>query len=469
MSKRVRILFWVLIGLLSVVAVVAVVRMNITHDVVEDISEIKEQAYSLYNQGDIEGAINKLNVYCTYVTTDIEAKTNLGDWYLECGNEDKALENYYDAAKNKELTDEVIPSLGVKNTKEIILEPISDVVIEITPDVRMTKDMTLVITGHNLVPEASFSGRINGTERALWEDEAYTTTDWFAVDPDGAYLTMSGGFNCAMWQFANEIGEVTHYAISGNDYRVKDTVSVDVYQMARAAIPENSAWCRVTYFDSHRMDTTASLDEKLTIVYGRLPGESRAAEYSYYEIPDLKEGDSIVYKDNAWSMVKDGVIQYLDEWKLPAVERGSYVAVNGTMPGKVSFEKSSFSKLSDDGIYTVRFDKNNPSAMGERLDDAKNLGFNSAVATGQIALGENHFDSIYPWREIKMCNVVNGEVVAYEGEGGFAVDGTNGDVFVEIPKFYVKRVVDENYDTISISGACHEGFEADSAFLTKNG
>ncbi len=469
MNKKVKILLVGLIAVLFVLAVISVVRMNMKHDVMKDISEMKELAASLYAEGDIEGAINKMNVYCAYVTTDIDAKTELGDWYLEMGNEEKALENYYDAANNKELIEEVIPALSVKNTQEIVLEAIDDVVIEITPDVRMTKDMTLVVTGHNLVPEKSFSGRIDTTERRLFEDENYLTTDWFAVDSDGEYLTMSGGFNCAMWQFANEMGEVTHYAVSGNVYRVKDTFSVNVYQMARAAIPENAAWCRVTYFDNSRADMTASLDENLTIVYGRLPGESRAADYSYYQIPDLKEGDSIVYKDNTWSMIKDGVVQSLDGWKLPTIERGSYIAVGGTMPGKVSFDKSTLKSLSDEGIYTVRFDKNNPSAMGERLDDAKNLGFNAAVAEGTIALGENHFDSIYPWSDIKLCNIVNGEVVAYEGDSGFASDGTNGDVFVEVPKFYVKRVADEFYDTISISGVCHEGFEIDSAFLGKNG
>ena len=143
--------------------------------------------------------------------------------------------------------------------------------------------------------------------------------------------------------------------------------------------------------------------------------------------------------------------------------------IGGTLPGKVSFEKSKYATLGKDGIYTVRFDVDNPSAMGERCDDAKNLGFNAAVSQGTIALGENHFDKIYPWKDIKLCNIKDGEVVCYEGEEGFSATGENGDVFVEIPKFYVRRVSDGSYDSISVSGVCHEGFVVDEAFVKENG
>ena len=33
-------------------------------------------------------------------------------------------------------------------------------------------------------------------------------------------------------------------------------------------------------------------------------------------------------------------------------------------------------------------------------------------------------------------------VTAYEGEPGFALDGSNGNVWVEIPKFYIKEIID---------------------------
>lgn len=468
MSNKTKWLVGGLIAVLMVAAVASVIWMNSRYDVVEDVSQVKSMAIDLYESGDIAGAISRMEVYCTYVSTDIDAITTLGDWYFESGYKEKAYDSYYKAASNKKLQDEKIPSLSVKNTEEIILEPLSDVVMEITPDVRMTKDMTLTISNHNLVPEGYFAGKIYNYQEELMGDSWYTT-DWFKVDPSGEYLTMSGGFNCAVWQFKDAYGEITHYAESSNAYRKKDTYDVNVYQMARVSIPEKSAWCRVTYYNTALEEETVSTDEELTIVYGRLPGESRPADYSYYEIPDLKEGEKIVYKQGEWSLVTPESETILSDWKLPGIERGSFLSISGVLPGKVSFENSTYCEYLKEGIYTIRFDTKNPSAMGERLDDAKNLGFNSSVASAKIALGENHFDKIYPWSHIKLCCVKNGEVVAYEGEEAFSSDGSKGDLFVEIPKFYVKRVVDESYDTISISGVCHEGFELDSAFLTENG
>ena len=50
------------------------------------------------------------------------------------------------------------------------------------------------------------------------------------------------------------------------------------------------------------------------------------------------------------------------------------------------------------------------------------------------------FNTAYPWAGMKRCNVLNGEVVAYEGDSNYIEDGSNGDVMVEIPKFWYKVV-----------------------------
>lgn len=54
------------------------------------------------------------------------------------------------------------------------------------------------------------------------------------------------------------------------------------------------------------------------------------------------------------------------------------------------------------------------------------------------------FDSIYPYSEMKLCNVNDsGEITAYIGDSGFKRDGTNGQVMVKIPKFYYRHVYGE--------------------------
>ncbi len=467
MTKKLQKIVWLVIGILIIGAITAVVSMKTRFDVTENYSELKEEAYALYQKGKTADAIETLKAYCMYVVTDIDAKTVLGDWYYETGSYEDAYNQYYKTAESKRATED-ISCLSVKNTSEIVLEPFKEIKLEITPDVRMTKDMTLMITGHNIVPEKIEEGRIILGEKNLADEGNYYTTGWFEVDPEGEYLTMSGGFNCAIWQFRDENGVICAEAESTNEYRTTNTYSVNVYQMARAAIPEDAVQCRVTYFDRKKEAVTASPYEELTIVYGRLPGESKAADFSYYEIPDLKEGEKIVLDESGWTMItKDGAA-VLENWKIPSIEKGSYIKIGGKLPGRVSFNNSVKASFAKEGIYTIRFDSMSSSAMGERMDDAKNLGFNSAVGNKTIALGENHFDKIYPWKDMKLCAIKDGKIT-YAGDEKFALDGSCGDVFVEIPKFYVRRSVDERYDTISISGVKHDGFELDPAFVTKNG
>ena len=50
------------------------------------------------------------------------------------------------------------------------------------------------------------------------------------------------------------------------------------------------------------------------------------------------------------------------------------------------------------------------------------------------------FDNVYPWAGMRRCNIKDGVFMCYEGEIGYAEDGSNGDVMVEIPKFYYKVV-----------------------------
>ena len=67
----------------------------------------------------------------------------------------------------------------------------------------------------------------------------------------------------------------------------------------------------------------------------------------------------------------------------------------------------------------------------QRLDDA--------VGMDAITQGQNDFDNVYPWSEIKRCNLDdNANVLAYFGDPTYKDDGSNGQVMVQIPKFWYK-------------------------------
>ena len=87
--------------------------------------------------------------------------------------------------------------------------------------------------------------------------------------------------------------------------------------------------------------------------------------------------------------------------------------------------------------YGVRWNGTS-STVCERLGDAVGLVANAHKGTADSV--QNDFDSIYPWSDMKLCNIdADGNILAFADEPSFRRDGTNGDVMVRIPKFYYKR------------------------------
>ena len=144
-------------------------------------------------------------------------------------------------------------------------------------------------------------------------------------------------------------------------------------------------------------------------------------------------------------------------------------------PAKLSDElRSSIMKsgslASRNGIYGVEWDVTAQSSACTRIGDAVGLKNDYMVEdTYQINGGTNDFDNIFPWCDIRRCNVTvssdGNKSITYEGETGFTLDGSNGNVMVEIPKFYSMRERIGNTERIAISGESKSGFNVEPAFL----
>ena len=81
-----------------------------------------------------------------------------------------------------------------------------------------------------------------------------------------------------------------------------------------------------------------------------------------------------------------------------------------------------------DDIYGLEFDFDGNYAVGKRLCGAKGL-------------YAEDFNNISPWKDMKRCNLADdGTVNAYYGDNNYIEDGSNGQVMVEIPKFYYRFV-----------------------------
>ena len=102
---------------------------------------------------------------------------------------------------------------------------------------------------------------------------------------------------------------------------------------------------------------------------------------------------------------------------------------------------------------------------------------------GAAGKSREFFDTVAPWKDMKRCNLADdGTVNAYYGDNGYIEDGTNGQVMVEIPKFYYKMTplkLEPIGDSLGgyhtrkanyyISATKYEGFKTHPAFVKPDG
>ena len=123
--------------------------------------------------------------------------------------------------------------------------------------------------------------------------------------------------------------------------------------------------------------------------------------------------------------------------------------------------------------YGVRFDGSaNSGETVHRLYNAVGLVANVGTDTETAV---NDFDSIYPWSARRRCcgywnEDGNFAVNAYQGEPGYAVDGSNGEVWVEHSLFYYKHTYGEDgSEEIVISATPLAGYLPAPIFLSGDG
>lgn len=117
-------------------------------------------------------------------------------------------------------------------------------------------------------------------------------------------------------------------------------------------------------------------------------------------------------------------------------------------------------------FYGVEF-TGSPSA-GTRTGAAADFVFTPGTDT---SAGQNDFDGVYPWAGMRRCCCTlntDGTVTvnAYKGQPGYIEDGTNGEVLVEVPLFYVAGMLDVNP---RVSAVPMPGFRAPRKFRNSDG
>ncbi len=100
--------------------------------------------------------------------------------------------------------------------------------------------------------------------------------------------------------------------------------------------------------------------------------------------------------------------------------------------------------------------------------------YDGAAYTATAGIGDtpqlSDFDGQPIFNDLRLCNLaIDGTVTAYEGDAGFARDGTNGNVMLEIPAFYYAIADDGDVRNYVIASGPDEGLSLHPAFSRGEG
>ena len=379
------------------------------------------------------------------------------------------------------------------------------------PEVQAVQEkLHIVIRGKNLVLPEYRKGYLQSQSDEVMQktSKEHLTTKWFAVDAAERYLVMSGdAYNRAVWQFATADGQIYNEIPTEKKYRLKAS-KLFGRTFPRVEIPADAVKARV-FFVRKTDEETLALGNRLQIEYGLLP-----TKYESYREEKLvtkrMKGEAcpvFFYWDGFWyqsalqtvekeqlqgaslQTAQELVQTLLDSRKTKCLHKGrmplevgqavylEQIAKGVPVKPVAAAELAQYEEIEKagrirTGRYGVRHKLKESVPVYERIYDAKGLHFNFKHGEAWATPYENDFDRIFPWCDMRRCAVSfeNGSrKVIYEGEPGYKADGSVGDVMVEIPKHYVRRVVENGYEEIAISAEPAEGFEIDPSFVTQDG
>lgn len=153
-----------------------------------------------------------------------------------------------------------------------------------------------------------------------------------------------------------------------------------------------------------------------------------------------------------------------------AADSADAAAASATQAGQSATAAAASAKAAASAVsatfYGVEF--TGSTSAGTRTGAAADFVFTPGTDT---VAGQNDFDGIYPWAGMRRCCcTLNADgtvtVNAYKGQPGYIEDGTNGEVLVEVPLFYVSGMLDVNP---RVSAVPMPGFRAPRKFQNADG
>jgi hypothetical protein len=247
------------------------------------------------------------------------------------------------------------------------------------------------------------------------------------------------------------------------DYVIKKMVTARYSVATTSVTPASGATClQIVYNNTaQQLKIKTSSSANYLVVYLYNSNYDTATLQDILDTLVITEGTEDITEYIPYGKIIEVDTDNINDKAVTASKLSDDLRENVTMTGSLA---------SRNGIYGVQYDITATSSACTRIGNAAGLKNDYIVEnTYQLNGGVNDFDNIFPWSDIRRCNLTvdgNGKkTITYEGEDGFALDGSNGNVMVEIPKFYSMRERIGNIEKLCITGEPKSGFTVEPAFV----
>lgn len=234
---------------------------------------------------------------------------------------------------------------------------------------------------------------------------------------------------------------------------------------ADESVAENIAAIEKMQADVASKQTAAAASEKAAAASAVAAAGSAAQAETQKKAAAKSASDAQGYMQTASSAATDANTSAENAAGSKAAAASSATAAADSATAAAASAKAAASAVGA-AFYGVDF--TGSTSAGTRTGAAAEFVFTPGTDT---SAGQNDFDGVYPWAGMRRCCcTLNADgtvtVNAYKGQPGYIEDGTNGEVLVEVPLFYVSGMLDVNP---RVSAVPMPGFRAPKKFQNADG
>ena len=250
----------------------------------------------------------------------------------------------------------------------------------------------------------------NNYELIGTDNPNYRTTDWINIpNQELKYISLSGdAFNRAVWQFMLNDGRMICSSEMIN-YRSIDAIWGNK-SSSTVEIPENTKSFRV-YYAKLNDEKSLPLGDKIQIEFGGIPTNYEPYHIENISLGNLNKNEKFIYGNGIFKKYdKFGKYEVINLEKIINLKQKDCIIVNSAKYYNINIDVDVDTDISNEKnrVYGISWSEDG-NVFCKRIADSEKFNTNYQIGENYVSPYKNDFDEVFPWCDIKLCNITYDE------------------------------------------------------------